>query len=805
MGRQRKRTNPGKPASTPFMDTARMRFKQACEADKKQDAREREALKFYNNDQWPDDIKALRAGNQGTDGMPPTPARPCLTINKVKAPVLQVLNQERQSDIGIEIVPADDFEDLVGPIDDTEIELREGLTRRIQRTSEAEDARTWAFQRSTIAGRGYYRVLWRYMQGKTSQQEVYVSRIFNQGGVKLDPAHEQPDGSDADWGFVGSWISWDKYKATWPKVAGKDGNERANPALRYEDDDSFLTLAESYPEWFKVENADDGVTTRAVHISEYIYCEYVSRNLLVLDDDTDVWEDEAIAEQKARVVDTIPKTERVFKWAKLDGIQVLEETDWPIPYTGIIKILGEEVQPYDGERRATGMIEGAKDSQVAYNAMVSEWVGSIALLPKETLMVAEGQVEGYEQWYAAAMNRMLPYLPYKQTDLTNAPAPPPFSVPRSAPIQALAASVELFDVAIKDTTGVPDPTLGNVDPSLKSGRAIRAVQDQAQKGTSNFLDNLIRSVRYEGECINAFLYPIYGRRPGRLAYLMNGEGDSAPVLIGTPFTMNGKRPQRAPQGAQNARTFTLTEHARFNVAIKVTKQYDTRRDQQRSELGELISAEPQMMTWFGDLFFKSSDGPGHKEMAERAKMMLAPPIQAMLKAKANGQAPPDPQTQAQLSQATQMVQALSAQVQQLQQQLATDSVKQQNENARTQHDNETKFEIEKMRASVDVRKAEIMADLQVTLQKLKMAQENLTREDLQSHEVGMAGAEAAHAAQQAELQASMLAAQGMQDATIADMASDKSHAQAVELGGMQHQNALEQQDAAAALQPETGA
>ncbi len=792
---------PTGPTDTPFMQEARMRFKQACEADKKQDAREREALKFYNNEQWPDDIKALRAGNSGTDGMPPTPARPCLTINKVKQPVLQVLNQERQSDIGIEIVPADDFESLIGPIDDTEIELREGLTRRIQRTSEAQDGRTWAFQRAAIAGRGFYRVLTRYMRGKTSQQEVAVSRIFNQGAVKIDPAHEQPDGSDADWAFVGSWISWDRYKATYPRKATQNGTAR-NPALDYDGEDSFLTLCEQYPEWFKAENAPDGVTNRAVHISEYIYCTYESRVLLTLPDDTDVWEDEVDKATAATAIDRRDVPERVFKWAKIDGLQVLDETDWPIPFTGIIKVLFEEVQPYDEERRVKGMVEDAMDSNRGFNAMASKLVESVALAPIPPLQLAEGQDEGYEREYQMAMTRTIPLQHYNQTDLANQPAPPPFATNRDVPIAPVAAGLEMFAMAIQDTTATHDSALGKTETNVKSARHARLLAEESRQGNSHGLDNLARSVRHEGEVINALLYPIYGRRPGRLAYLMTGEGDSQPVLIGQPFTMNGKRPQRAERGAQNAKTYQLTEHARFNVAIKVTKQYDTRRDQQRSELGELISAEPQMMTWFGDLFFKSSDGPGHKEMAERARVMLAPPIQEMLAAKAEGRQPMDPLAQAKIAEAQQMVQQATKVINELNTKIQTDWAKQQNENARAEHDNATKFEIAKVNAARDVQIEQAKAHLAIELQKLKMAQENLTREDTQAHEVGMAGAQAVQAAEQARVQAEMLAEQGMQDATIDRMASERGHEQALEQGEVGHQQSLEAQEQAAALAPE---
>ena len=151
------------------------------------------------------------------------PARPSLVINKTREPVRQVLNSERQSDLGIELVPADDFGDLGETISEDEIYLREGLVRRIQRESKAADARTWAFNRAAIAGRGYWRVNTRYVPGKTNDQEIYIHRWYNQSCVTLDPAHEQPDGSDAEWAFVGTDMPWDQYKAEYPLRNGKIG------------------------------------------------------------------------------------------------------------------------------------------------------------------------------------------------------------------------------------------------------------------------------------------------------------------------------------------------------------------------------------------------------------------------------------------------------------------------------------------------------------------------------------------------------------------------------------------------------
>src|SRR5262245_37072888 len=129
-----------------LVDKAKKCYKLATESDEKQRERERSDLAFYGGDQWPSEVRlARKAQPAGSDNTPAIPARPCLTINKVRQPVSIVTNQERSSQIGVSITAADDWAGLTGPIDDTEIELREGLVRRIQRESDASSARAWAF------------------------------------------------------------------------------------------------------------------------------------------------------------------------------------------------------------------------------------------------------------------------------------------------------------------------------------------------------------------------------------------------------------------------------------------------------------------------------------------------------------------------------------------------------------------------------------------------------------------------------------------------------------------------------------
>lgn len=649
-----------------LLELAKKRFKQMEDATRAQRQRVRDDLAFYAGRMWSDDDLKARAAQTATDtGLPPVPARPSFTVNLVKEPVRQVLNQERQSELGVQLVPADDFAALIGPQDDTEIELREGLVRRIQRESEASDARTWAFTRAVIGGDGYYGVMTRYLPGKTFDQEIYIQRFYNQASVGLDPAHEQPDGSDAEWAFVGNDLPWDDYKARHPRTATEDRN-RVCSATK----DEFRAFGDEAPGWFTSEG-----DVRMVRVCDYWYTERTTRTLvqLMVPSDDGTLRDEVFWQDELPEGFPVPKdapTRKVIgkqiRWCQIDGVQVLDRTDWPGPDIPIIKVLGEELQPYDQERRAEGMVRPARDSNVGFNAMLSKGVELIGLAPIPPFQVAEGQVEGYEAWYQAANTRTLPYLPYRAKDLEGNVAGAPQRTNVDTPIAAVATFMQVFRDTTQSTTGIHDPQLGKVDPSVKSGRAIRFLQEQSQHGTSNFLDNLKRSIRYEGQIINNLLFPIYGK-PGRIARILNSENEAETVFVNGP---PAQMPQ-LPPGKKPPTDYKLTKEANCNVIVKITRAYDSRRTEEATMISELLSANPIFMSWFGDLFFEHSDGPGHQQLAERAKIMLDPKIQQMLAQKQQGNGRVSPEVQMQMAQLMARLQEAEKVMQSMNQELQT--------------------------------------------------------------------------------------------------------------------------------------
>jgi len=709
-----------------FIQLARDRFDQAEDATHDQRQREKDDLAFYAGEQWDAEQKTARAGMMASNGLPPVPARPTLTINKVREPVRQVLNSEEQSDFTIEIVAADDFGTLVENSEDneTEIELREGLLRRIQRTPEAEDARMWAGSRAAECGTGWYRVMTRFVPGKTWDKEIYVERIFNQSSVSPDPAHEQPDGSDVEWLFDGVDMPIDRYEAEFGKR--DDKARRIVRAGMSENTDEWRALGEEAPKWFKTEGK-----TRSVRVMNYWYTERETKTLCLLEDGSSVWEDELPADTKVPAERKREVVEKRIKWAKMDGLHRLDEADWEGPDMPYVKVLGEELHPYDQDRRIEGMVRPMRDAGKAFNSLASKFIETVGLSPIPTVMLEEGTDGPYKAWWQLAATRTLPYLLYKSTNLEGVKANPPMTVPRETQIQEIAMGLQVFDEAIKSTTGVPESNMGHQDPTVKSGKMVQALIAQSQLGTSHFMNGLRRSMRYEGQIENNLLYPIYGTRPGRLARIVTGDGESLTVPIGQP--QNGQ-----PQPTQ--KRYQLTPEANFNVVVKVVKNAGTLREQETNMMGSIIEAAPPLMSVLGDLFFKNQDGPGHKEAAERMKVMLDPKVQMLLAQKAQGGPQIPPQV---LAEQAQMKQQLDDAHQLLQ--------KAAGELQSKQAENDTKIRIAQMELESKERIAQAdretklaVAELGAKVDRLTLFLEERARLGVQDHEAHQANVDRAH-------------------------------------------------------------
>lgn len=744
------------------------RLRLAADATKRQCEREKDALKFQvPEEQWTEEARNARKGQ--TVGGVTIPARPILSISKLDQPIQIELNKERDAHLGVKITP------LSEDADDETAEVQQGLYRRIETDSRANLARSWAFERAVKAGRGAYRILTEYDPSsppEMNDQRIVIKRILYQEAVFKDPFAIEPDRCDAEWGMVASWMAWSKYKRIHKtkKRRADDGKETdiASVLAGY-GDSSLDQLSIDCPDWVKGEGE-----ARAVLVVEYFTLEG-------------------------------PEEARTVKWRKMNAVEVLEEQRFPGRYIPIVDVVGRELIPFDGERRWMGIIEPNMDAQRFFNYSASTVVENMAQEPKATWVIAEGQEEGHEQEFLMANVRNFPYVRYKPTALQGMLVPGPQRSQVDTSKLALAMQgVAVAGEFIHSGTGYFDPSLGKSNPNVRTKGGTLALQDQTDRGNSNWLDNLVNiSLEYEAKVILAMMPEVYDR-PGRIARLLGVDDEARTVMLNQPFTpgQGSQRPQALPYGNPQeqaqamqmvrdpnhpAKMFDLRQGS-YGVVASVGKSYKSRVDAGKDQLGQLFSAAPELMKIGGDIYFKFADFPGHEVLAERFAKMLPPPLQD----KKDQQ---DPQVE--LDQAKQMI----AQMQQALEEMRPERMKA-----------EVDIALGKAKAEADLEKTRITAEKDIRLQEMKDATSIAVAQINASVKVGQMATESqnealatglqhAHEAAEAEKDrehdAAMAAAQAQQTAD----ASASAQAHDAEMGQQGHQQNLEAAEQAAALAP----
>lgn len=241
------------------LDVALARFKIASEAEERRRKAELEQLRFVDDPegQWlPEHRLSRRGGEIGGVAIQP---RPCLTIDKVTPAVDQVTNQARNARLAVRVLPKG------GKASQQTAEMLQGLYRNIEVESRAHNARMWALERAAKCGRGYYRVLKTYANDGDFDLDLIIARILNQFSVYLDPFHQEPDGSDAEWGFIVEDVPLARFK-----------REHKRATMAEMDDEALSGVGTDYPGWV---GGDE--RARTVRVAEYFSKHYTTKTLVL--------------------------------------------------------------------------------------------------------------------------------------------------------------------------------------------------------------------------------------------------------------------------------------------------------------------------------------------------------------------------------------------------------------------------------------------------------------------------------------------------------------------------------------------
>ncbi len=776
-------------------------FKASAAFFSQQREREMQDLKFVDFDeQWDPSVKIQRAGNQAVNGLPPTPPRPMITINQLRGPVQQLANTRRAARIGLEFAPkgAGSTQDVA--------EVYEDIARAMQAESRAAIARNWAADRAEKAGMGGYRIDTDYSQetpqdeASWNDQEIRWRRILNQGSVYPDPHAQEPDFSDGRRWYVTEDLPVETYRDRYP-----------DSTLAMYDNGELQGIGDAQPKWvFTSANGSDGEESQTVRIAECWEVVEEERTLVMLTDGTASYEDDI---PKGKAVATGPqarsrkKTTRVIYQSIMNAVEYLDE---PREVNGmfvpLIPCIGEESN-VDGERRWRGIVRPGKESAVNYNVMRSALTEAIANATKAPYIAYARVLGKFMEWWKQGPTRNFPFLPVEEAyDKAGQLLPLPTRTNAIDPgvIQATSLAAGAAKDDVHTTTGVPPVALGQLDPHDRSGKAISALQQQSEVGSSGYMDNFVSiTMAYEGKVVRDLIRHLYDR-PGRIVpavgldekrrlIMLNApytEGkDGVPVMVpgwqpGMPIPTElpgpppppGKPPKPIPVHYIDMTT------GEYSVSPTIGKSVATQREATLGAIGDVMkSVGPEGAMVLAPAWIEEQDWPGARKIAEIFKKALPPNLRAAYEDEQDGQMPPE--AQAEIGQLKQMVQTL-------QQALETKQVEQQGKLQVVQVQEQAENQRSQAEQQVSIQKAEIAATASMA-----NAQAKVDAENFRSYVDALEG----RLAKSLDLHMQHLTETLTRTHEHLQNAADRAHEVGME--GLKHQHALEQGQQAAALAP----
>lgn len=654
-----------------LLEIAKKRFALAVEAEHEIRIAALDDLKFSAGEQWPDQVKAERDRDR----------RPCLVINRLPQFIRQVTNDQRQNRPAIRVSPVDDKADV------ETAKVFQGLIRHIETASNADTAYDTAFDSTARAGFGFFRIVTEFCDPFSFDQDIRIKRVPDRFSVYLDPSYQEPDGSDANWGFVFENMSREEFEAQYPKA------ELASMS-------DWSSTGDSNADWVKKDQ---------VRVAEYFTREW--RELTICQ--VEIGEDEPFVIEKSKIPEGVPYeilNERKtlvpsIKWYKLNGVEILERTDWPGKWIPIIPVLGEELI-IDGKRVLSGIVRHAKDPQRMYNYWKSSETETIALAPRAPWVGAEGQFAGHESQWKTANTRNHAFLQYKPISIGGQPLGAPQRNVFEPPVQAITQASMFAADDLKATTGIYDAAMGN-QSNEKSGVAIQRRAAQSQTSNFHLVDNLSKSIRHGGRIVVDLIPHIYDT--ARAARIIGEDGSEDIVRLNEIFEHKGKPTQ-----------YQLNV-GKYDVTVDTGPSFETKRQEAVAVIGELIRGNPQIMQAAGDLFVGNMDIPAAKEIAARLKKMIPPGIAD----DENGPQPLPPEAQAQMGQMSQMLEMLTEKLN-----VAQDKL----ENKTLELESRERIEMQKLQVQLQIKMAEIDAQdsrliLQSEVQQLERRMDMLGQND----------------------------------------------------------------------------
>ncbi len=565
------------------LQRAKERFSDAMEAMHEQHARIREDLRFSNPakpEQWTPQALELRA------------SRPTLTFNQVPKFIRQVANDGRASVPSFQVSPADSFAHA------KTAEVINARIRHIEYVSKAKVAYTTALELSANCGLGWLRVIPHVISEETNNQEPRILRVHDPLSCIIDPDSVEPDGCDAEWGFVLSPVSKSKFKRQYPKSQ-----------ISYGWSDEFNL-------W---------TTTDNVLIAEYFETVTKKVNKILIrtpDGETvaltedEFWQVAEVIGQNPEVVNTFTAEEKSVTWSKMTGCDEIESTDFPSRYIPLVPVIGDETW-VDGKRYLCGLTRQLMDGQRMHNAELSSYTEYILSQPKAPLMASMRAIEGHEEAWKKMNTGNPVVLPFNDLDEEgNAVSTPTRVSPPQTPT-AFANGAMMAIGEMEGSVGMYKASFGQQSNAI-SGRAKAADRRESDTGSFHYHDNLARAVEQVGRIV--FDMDRRLTDTARMVRTMSEDGKPSMVRF-DPQMQSSVRMRGSEVEAVNPQI------GEYDMRVKVGPSFITQGEETAQELSEMFRGAPELLPVLGPTWVRLKGIPGGDKLAKLLLAMAPPQVQ----------------------------------------------------------------------------------------------------------------------------------------------------------------------------------
>ena len=477
-------------------------------------------------------------------------------------------------------------------------EVMEGLIRDIEAKSSAPLAYCRALQHAVEGAIGWLRVKTVMGPHDPFNSEIVIEHVRDRFSVIMDHLAEKPDFSDANFGFIGKYMSMDDYKARWPDEARRNmANAHADSVIRTHR--SFWTQGDTamVGEYYWKEP----VTKTALRLmhqethEEFIL--YKEDNIEILDE---------LASLGYGLIESKKHKTWQVKVCLASANSILEGPwNWPGTVIPIVPVVGRQID-LDGRVDYHAVHHYAMDSQIMFNYMSSAAIERVAKAPNSPWIMTAGQIAGLEDmWNDQHVNsRDVLYYNYMEDE------PPP---KREAGAEIPAAEitlVNLFRQNLMEAIGIYEAGLGQTSNET-SGLAIQQRQMAGEYGSLEFLDNLTHSVGKIGDIICEIIPKVYSQN--KMQRLIMDDGAEVKIVLNHKI-------KNEEDGTEH--TINNLSLSRFSTHSIAGPSFTSQRSEFLNSLIEIAKTSPSVFGVALDLIVKYMDFPGGRALEKRLKALV---------------------------------------------------------------------------------------------------------------------------------------------------------------------------------------